>query len=59
MGSRFAEWVDGYKTYITVGAILIVGGLQTYGVAIPGFVWAALGAAGLGFLRLAVAKAEL
>lgn len=59
MGSQFAEWIDGYKTYLTVGAILIVGALEASGVTIPVYVWSALGAAGLGFIRMAVAKAEL
>ncbi len=51
------EWLKGKKTYLTVGAILACGVLGELGVEIPPYVWAALAAAGLGFLRSAVNEA--
>lgn len=59
MPKRLAKLLEGKKSYLTAAAILVVGVLQLYGVEVPTFVWAALGALGLGFLRAAVKKAEL
>lgn len=50
--------ITGYRTYITAGAILVVGILSSFGVEIPEYVWAALAAAGLGFLRAGVNNAN-
>jgi len=51
-----AKWLEGKKTYVVALAILAVGVMAYNGVEIPEFVWAALGAFGLGFLRAGVAK---
>ena len=48
------KWLQGKKTYATAAAILIVGVLAYFGHEIPEFVWAALAAVGLGFLRMGV-----
>ena len=50
------KWISGKKTYITAGVILVVGILKSVGVEIPLYVWAALSAAGLAFLRSGVEK---
>jgi len=49
-------WLNGKKTYLTALAFLVCGILANQGVTIPEYVWAALGALGLGFLRVGVAK---
>jgi len=49
-------WLNGKKTYLTALAFLVCGILADQGVTIPEYVWAALGALGLGFLRVGVAK---
>jgi len=49
-------WIDGKKTYITAGAILVCGVLDHYGITIPEYVWGALAALGLTFLRMGVSK---
>lgn len=54
-----ARWLNGKRTYLTVGAILVVGILAKCGLEIPDYIWAALYALGLGFLRAGVKKAEL
>lgn len=33
----FMRMLDGYKTYIVAGVLLVVGGLQVVGIPIPGF----------------------
>ena len=50
------KFLDGKKTYLTALAILIVGILGYWQLEVPEFVWAALGALGLGFLRAGVNK---
>ena len=52
------QWLEGKKTYAVATTILVCGVLQLYGVEIPEFVWAALVAFGLGFLRAGVAKGQ-
>ena len=52
------RWLSGRRSYLTAAAILGCGVLSAYGVQIPEYVWAALGALGLGFLRAAVKKTE-
>jgi hypothetical protein len=52
------RWLEGKKTYAVALTILTCGVLSAYGVEIPEYVWAALTAFGLGFLRAGVAKAE-
>jgi hypothetical protein len=53
------KWLDGKRTYLTAGAILAVGILVGFGVQVPEYVWAALAALGLGFLRAGVKKGEI
>ena len=50
------KWLEGKKTYATALVILIVGILGYYAFEVPEFVWAALAALGLGFLRAGVDK---
>ena len=52
------RWLEGRKTYAVAITILVCGILSAYGVEIPEFVWAALTAFGLGFLRAGIAKAQ-
>lgn len=49
-------WMNGRKTYLTAAAILVCGILSAYDIVIPEYVWAALAALGLGFLREGVKK---
>jgi len=56
--AAIARWLDGKRSYLTAAVILLCGILDAYGVEIPDYVWAALGALGLGFLRAAVRKVE-
>ena len=53
---KFMIWLTGKKTYITALAILVCGVLQSQGIAVPEYVWTALAALGLGFLRMGVDK---
>ena len=52
------QWLEGKKTYAVAITILICGLLNWRGVQIPEFIWAALAAFGLGFLRAGVQKAR-
>lgn len=56
MPKALAKLLDGKKTYLTAATILAVGILNAYGIEVPPFVWSALGALGLGFLRAGVKK---
>ncbi len=51
-----AKWLEGKKTYAVAATIMACGILAHYGVTIPAYVWSALAAFGLGFLRAGVAK---
>ena len=53
------KWLDGKRTYVVAAAILGCGVAAGFGVHIPEYVWAALAALGLGWLRAGVKKAEL
>ena len=53
---KLLEWLEGKKTYITMAALFIIGGLQANGVDVPDWTYAILGAIGLGSLRAAVAR---
>ena len=57
--AALAEWLEGKRTYLTAAAILVCGILSWRGVVIPEYIWAALAALGLGFLRAGVRKAEI
>jgi len=52
------RWLEGKKTYAVAITILACGILSAYGVEIPAYVWAALSAFGLGFLRAGVEGAR-
>ena len=54
--NAIVQWFEGKKTYAVAITILVCGILSAYGVEIPEYVWAALSALGLGFLRAGVAK---
>ena len=56
--TRWLEWVDGYKAFLTAGAILAAGILGEFALEVPDYVWAALAAVGLASLRHAVKKTE-
>ena len=49
-------WLNGKKTYAVAVAILACGIMSYFSVEVPEFVWAALSALGLGFLRAGVQK---
>ena len=51
-----AAWVEGKKTYAVTVVILACGILAAKGIEVPVYVWAALAAFGLGFLRAGVEK---
>lgn len=53
------KWIEGYKTYAIALTILTCGILTRYDYVIPEYVWAALAAFGLAFLRAGVSKGEL
>ncbi len=52
------EWIKGKRTYAVAITTLLVGILNAYGIVIPPYVWAGLGALGLGFLRMGVANGD-
>ena len=52
--NAIVKFVEGRKTYFVAGTILLCGILQARGVVIPEYVWAALAAFGLAFLRAGV-----
>jgi len=56
--NEVVKWLEGKKTYAVAITILICGVLNWQGVVIPEFLWAALAAFGLGFLRAGVKKTE-
>lgn len=51
-------WIKGKRTYAVAVVILTVGILEHYGVGVPIYVWGALAAFGLGFLRAGVESAK-
>ncbi len=57
--NAITRWMQGKKTYFVASTILACGVMAYYGVGIPEFVWAALAALGLGFLRAGVKKGEV
>lgn len=56
--NEIVRWLEGRKSYAIALTILICGVLNWQGVAIPEFLWAALAALGLGFLRAGVEKSK-
>ena len=50
------KFIEGKKTYAVALTILAAGVLEHYGVEVPEFVWAAMAAFGLAFLRAGVKK---
>lgn len=54
--NKIINAVSGKKTYIVAVLTGVCAGLEAYGIHIPEYVYTGLAAAGLGVLRLAVAK---
>jgi len=52
------KFVEGKKTYFVAATILVCGILSHFGIEVPDYIWFALAALGLGFLRAGVRKAE-
>jgi hypothetical protein len=50
------KFIEGKKTYFIAGVILVTGILEWKGIKVPEFVWAAIAALGLTFLRAGVEK---
>ena len=48
------KWLRGKKTYAIAAAIIVVAGLNEYGIAVPEYAWTMLAALGLAFLRAGV-----
>jgi len=53
---KVLEFLDGYKSFIVAVTVGILAGLQSYGIVIPEYVYAILGALGLGTIRHAISK---
>ena len=56
--NAIVKWIHGKRTYAVAVVILACGILASQGVTIPEYVWAALAAFGLGFLRAGVDGAK-
>jgi hypothetical protein len=54
--SDFFDFLEGKKTYLTAIVTAIIAGVQALGVEIPQWIYAILGALGLGALRAAVTR---
>lgn len=52
--NAIVRWIKGKRTYAVALAIIACGVLDSQGVRVPLYVWAALAAFGLGFLRAGV-----
>lgn len=57
MFTKVIAFLEGKRTYATAITIGIVAALEALGYHIPEWVWIALSAAGLGFLRAGISKA--
>jgi hypothetical protein len=55
---KFIDLLKGKKTYIIATIIAILAFAQAMGWPIPDYVYAILGACGLGAMRVAVTKAQ-
>lgn len=53
---KIIAFLDGKKTYLVAFTVAVLAGLQAYGIAVPEYVYAILGALGLGSVRAAVSK---
>lgn len=53
---KIIAFLDGKKTYLVALTVAVLAGLQAYGIAVPEYVYAILGALGLGSVRAAVSK---
>lgn len=51
-------WLKGKKTYAVAIAVVACGILKRQGVEVPEFVWVALAAFGLAFLRAGIANGK-
>jgi len=54
--NAIVKWIKGRRTYAVAFAIIGCGILDSQGVRVPVYVWAALAAFGLGFLRAGVSN---
>ena len=54
--AKFTEWLKGKKTYIIAMLIGLDAAAQAMGYTVPGYIYAILGALGLGFTRAAITK---
>ena len=54
--NAIVKWISGKKPYAVAFVILACGIMASQGIEIPEYVWAALAAFGLGFLRAGVQK---
>jgi hypothetical protein len=52
------DFLDGKKSYLTAIVTAIIGAVQALGYEIPQWIFAILGAVGLGTLRAAVSKSK-
>ena len=56
MLEKLDKLLQGKKTYIVAILIGVIAGLQAYGIVIPDYVFAILGALGLGAVRSGINK---
>ena len=54
--AKFTDWLKGKKTYIIAMLIGLDAAAQAMGYTVPGYIYAILGALGLGFTRAAITK---
>jgi len=54
--TKINNWLQGKKTYIIVGLVIVGVILTVIGIVIPPAIWIVLGALGLGAIRSAVEK---
>lgn len=56
MLEKIGAWMQGKKTYIVAILVGLLGAAQALGYVVPEYVWAILGALGLGAVRSGIAK---
>ena len=52
------DFLKGKKSYLVAIAVAIIAGLQAYGIVIPEYTYAILGALGLGTIRAGIEKSK-
>ena len=55
---KIMEFLSGKKTYITMAAAFVCGGLEAAGVHVPEYVYVMLASLGIVFTRNAIKKGE-